>query len=219
MRAVFARYDIYPARPSVNAAILNTGNIHKYLEILSIEIFFICCYLFITVVDYGPAEESFAAGAAEAAKVVASGDIATNAADFRRFRGCIISATGRGRSSRIHLFRLFSVHTSNKSQPLLFDNIGRKEIDKETTCIRGSKSRVCQLSRDESEWFSMFLTPPCLTIVSSVSRLDLFCLKGLLVYVTYPSNEIRILLYLFQLPSVLPSEGVRRMCQSTRLST
>lgn len=115
-------------------------------EILSVKPHLLNFYLFIAVVDYGTAEESFAASATQSAKVVASRDIAANAANFRRLRGCIISATGRRRSSRIHLFRLFSVHTLNNPSRFCL-TISKKAINKDS---EGSKSKnpFSKCSRD-----------------------------------------------------------------------
>jgi hypothetical protein len=77
-------------------------------------------YLFVTVVDDSPAEEGFAACAAQATEMIAAGDIAANSADFRRFRDRgmtnIISATCRRRLSQIHPF-ILRLKCSLRAQP------------------------------------------------------------------------------------------------------
>lgn len=96
----------------------------------------IAIYLFVMIVDDSSPEEGFATGAAQSCriifwfihdcigeqkiwfefhttKMVTSCHVTTNATYFRSFRCRIISATGRGRFTRIHHFRLFSVGTLN----------------------------------------------------------------------------------------------------------
>lgn len=77
-------------------------------------------YLFVTVVDDSPAEEGFAACAAQAAEMITASDVAANSADFRRFRDRgmtnVISATCRRRLSQIHPL-ILRLKCSLRAQP------------------------------------------------------------------------------------------------------